>query len=58
MGDEMGGEWVKRKVRAEGLKNEGDTEEVAGQALVSKRWAGNLMEQLSYNPGIKTGDEC
>ena len=37
----MGGERVEhwQKRRAEGLKNEGDAEEVAGRALVSKmRW--------------------
>ena len=33
--EEMGGEWVKRKERAEGLKSEGDPEDVADQALVS-----------------------
>ncbi len=33
--EEMGGEWEKRKKRAEGLKIEGDAEEAADQALVS-----------------------
>ncbi len=33
--EEMGGEWVKRKERAEGLKSEGDPEDEADQALVS-----------------------
>ncbi len=33
--EEMGGEWVKRKERAEGLKIEGDPEDVADRALVS-----------------------
>ena len=33
--EKLGGEWVKREERAEGLKNEGDAEEVADQALAS-----------------------
>ncbi len=59
----MGGERVEhwQKRRAEGLKNEGDAEEVAGRALRCAREQNalvtvcNLMEPLSYNRGIKTG---
>ncbi len=33
--EKLGGEWVKREERAEGLKSEGDPEDVADPALVS-----------------------
>ncbi len=33
----MGGECVKRETRAEGLKSEGDAEEVAGRILVEEK---------------------
>ena len=36
---EMGGEWVKRGERVEGLKSEGEPDDVAGRALVrNEEW--------------------